>query len=124
MLPTFSPRDGVAVSHMPYLLSAPSVEDIVLLRNPYTDRIIIKRIIAGPLSVVDLDGNSIVVNGVPREKRMPDGVRQYHRQQWNVPEESYFVTGDNLYQSTDSRHFGFIPREHIIGKVVKHFALN
>ena len=31
----------------------------------------------------------------------------------------YFVTGDNFYSSSDSRHWGFVPETHIIGKVTR-----
>ena len=38
-----------------------------------------------------------------------------------VPEGYYFMVGDNYYESMDSRFWGFIPRENIVGKVVLIF---
>ena len=122
MVPTFSPEDRVLVNKLSYLVSKPSVDDVIVVKHPFTGRVILKRIIAGPLSSVKMDGNILFVNNVPRKKYIPDGVKQYNRYFWNIPEESYFVAGDNLYHSTDSRHFGAVNKDNIIGKVVKHFA--
>ncbi len=122
MLPTFSPNDRVVVNKLSYLVSSPSVNDIIVLTHPYTDRIILKRIIAGPLSCVKVDGSILEVNDIPQKKYMPDGVRQYKKYTINVPEESYFIIGDNPYHSTDSRHFGAVNKSNIIGKVVQRFA--
>ncbi len=39
-----------------------------------------------------------------------------------IPENQYFVLGDNRAESKDSRHFGPIPRENILGRVIKFFG--
>lgn len=38
-----------------------------------------------------------------------------------VPEDYYFMVGDNYYESMDSRFWGFIPKENIKGKVILIF---
>jgi signal peptidase I len=44
--------------------------------------------------------------------------RHFH-EQWKVPAGDYFVIGDNLPQSCDSRQWGGLPRSNVIGPVVK-----
>jgi signal peptidase I len=47
-----------------------------------------------------------------------DSNRPSHDFEGKVPEHQYFVLGDNRDNSADSRHFGFIPEESFVGKVV------
>ncbi|MCU4675943.1 signal peptidase I [Catenovulum sp. 2E275] len=80
----------------------------------------------GPYSldryVEDLGG---VKHDVLLNFRMPDMSPRYFRQsatsrndEWVVPEGHYFALGDNRDNSTDSRFWGFVPEENLVGKAV------
>lgn len=80
----------------------------------------------GPYSldryVEDLGG---VKHDVLLNFRMPDMTPNYYKQsatarndEWIVPEGHYFALGDNRDNSTDSRFWGFVPEENLVGKAV------
>ncbi|MCD8052126.1 MAG: signal peptidase I [Clostridiales bacterium] len=90
----------------------------------YQNKLLLKRVIAGPGDIVDIDeeGN-VSVNGelldepYVTEKSLGETDREYPVQ---VPENRYFVMGDNRATSIDSRStaIGYIEVDQIVGKVV------
>ncbi|MCH7370279.1 signal peptidase I [Aeromonas sp. MR16] len=77
---------------------------------------------------IPLDRYTEQLGNVPHETLrnplMPDLVDRYYRQpgtypdEWVVPEGHYFVMGDNRDNSTDSRFWGFVPEQNLVGKAV------
>jgi signal peptidase I len=83
----------------------------------------VKRLIGLPGETIHEDGSGFIfVNG---KKLDEPYVQPARRQQdienrnktWRVPAGSYFFLGDNRGQSCDSRKWGSVPRDNIIGKV-------
>lgn len=107
MLPTFRNGQRVLVGKAYWLIGPIRDGDVVVIReespqNP--DGYIIKRVYRMAGEVVDW------IN-VPRRWRLAQG-------EFKVPEGTVYVLGDNREQSEDSRSFGPVDRNRILGKVV------
>ena len=85
----------------------------------------IKRLIAVGGETVEIRDQRIYVNGrkVSLKKSSGEEIDYYNRGQYGepnqvikVPEDSYFVLGDNSASSMDSRYWGFVPKELMIGR--------
>jgi signal peptidase I len=85
-----------------------------------SDENFIKRIVAGPGDHLRIEGGHPVVNGVPAEEdfiRPCRGVGECElKDEIVIPPDHYFMMGDNRGASDDSRSFGPVPRDWIIGQ--------
>jgi len=108
----------ILVNHLSYLLQSVHRGDIVVLRYPLDPRLdYIKRVIGLPGDLVRIHAGFVSVNGEVLEEPYisepdPRGDTLVH-----VEPEHYFVMGDNRPHSSDSREFGLVPRENLVGKV-------
>jgi signal peptidase I len=120
MAPTLADQDRLIVNKLAYRIGTPQVGDIVMLYYPLNpDKSFVKRVIAeegDQIRIVDgrVYRNDVPINDdyVPSEFRSHD---DYGPQV--VPQGYYFVMGDHRNNSSDSRHWGFVPKKYIIGKV-------
>jgi signal peptidase I len=110
-------RDGEDII---YMFHPPERGDIVVFDPPQeSEKPYIKRVIALPGEKVTIDSGFVHINGERLEEPYIDGaITQCNRDtcEWTVPEGHVFVLGDNRQNSSDSRIFGAISVDNIIGK--------
>lgn len=105
----------------------PKMGEIVVFISP-EDRakFFIKRFIASEGETVEISNGKLLVDGkVIDEPPAFRKVYYYNRGDFGVegkpikvPKDSYFVLGDNSASSKDSRYWGFVPKNYLIGKAV------
>ena len=126
MLPTLEIDDRLIIDKLGYRFTEPQRGDVVVfnptdeLRKQYKDAFI-KRIIGLPGETVEVRDGQVFVNGEPLQENYIAEEPQYNWGPDTVPEDSYLVLGDNRNNSYDSHYWGFVPRDHIIGRAIVRF---
>jgi signal peptidase I len=120
MAPTLEDHDRLIVNKLVYELGEPRPGDIVMLYYPLNpDKSFVKRVIAEEGDTVRIVDGRVYVNDVPlQDDYVPAEFRSHD--DWGpqvIPEGYDFVMGDHRNNSSDSRHWGFVPKKYIIGKV-------
>jgi signal peptidase I len=120
MAPTLEDQDRLIVNKLIYRISSPRKGDIVMLYYPVNpDKSFVKRVIAEEGDLVRIVDGRVYVNDVPlKDDYVPSEFRSHD--DWGpqmIQEGYYFVMGDHRNNSSDSRHWGLVPKKYIIGKV-------
>jgi signal peptidase I len=123
MEPSLHDKELILVDKWSYLFHAPGRGDvIVFVAPPHPDQDYIKRIVALPGDTITINDTTVIVDGVKLHESYVDPRNQSNI--WAsktisnmiVPPDDYFVLGDNRMGSSDSRDWGFVPRENVIGR--------
>ena len=124
MIPTLEIQDRVLVAKFWNLFFEPSRGSIYVFKYPVDpDRDFVKRIIAIPGDVVDIKNGVVYVNGQPTDEPYVKHHDHYNLRPSNVfpevpftvPENKYFMLGDNRSNSQDSRYWGFASLDEMRG---------
>ena len=121
MEPTLQDQDRLIVNKAVYrFFGEPEPGDIVMLYYPRDpDKSFVKRIVAQEGDTVRIEDGRVYVNEVQiPDSYVPPEFRSHENHGPEVVQESYyFVMGDHRNNSSDSRHWGQVPKKYIIGKV-------
>ena len=142
MLPFLEDQDGVFVNKLAYQtvdaeratrwvpglgaapgevwrpLGGPDYGDVVVFRWPRDERqFFVKRVIGKPGDAIEIEQGEIYRNGVPLAEPYVERASGETIIERVVPEGHYYVLGDNRAQSDDSRRWGFVPEENIVGEL-------
>lgn len=116
MMPTMQEGEYVLINKLAYYLDEPKHGDIIVLHYPRDpSRDFIKRVIGVPGDLVEITDGEVTVNGQLISEPYINGAPSYSGS-WTVPADEFFVLGDNRNNSSDSHTWGFLPRDHIVGK--------
>jgi signal peptidase I len=125
MTPTLHDADQYFLNRWVYDFRGPRRGEIVVLRDPTDGTYCVKRVIALPGELVSLKNGHLLVDGkeLP-EPYLPYGVKTFTPDavqdvKVNCDKNQYFVLGDNRNNSYDSRFYGPVPRQNILGVVMR-----
>jgi len=153
MLPTIEVNDRVMVNKLAYNWGEPQRGDVVVFRDPREEEVeesipeavirsvleavgvrtrgrddLIKRVIGLPGETVEVKDNQVVIDGDPLQEPYLDEVFMPDEPAITIGDDEVFVMGDNRNASFDSRRFGPIPLDDLIGEAfvtiwpISHFG--
>ncbi len=127
MRPTLIENDRILVNKFIYRFKKPQRGDVIVFRYPEDPKKdFIKRLIAKPEETVQIiDGNIWIDGKLVEEPQQVRSIYYYNQGAYGraakkvrVPEDCYYVLGDNSSSSRDSRYWGFVKRKDILGKAL------
>jgi len=123
MQPTLVERERLFINKIIYSISDPKKGEVVVLHDPSQDdskkEFLVKRIIGVPGDVIEVKDHQIYLNGQLLEEEYIDtSIQDPDFSAITIGENEYFVMGDNrhLGESKDSRYFGSVKSDFIVGR--------
>ena len=120
MVPTIMVKDRVVVTKFNYWFREPEHGEIVVFESPVEEKKnLIKRLIGVPGDTIEFKDNTLYLNGqLYTEDYLSEEVFTGDFGPITIPEGMYFMCGDNRQNSYDSRSWGLVSQEQLIGKGV------
>lgn len=117
---TLDTGDVTIVNKLVYKLRTIKRNEIVSINQK--DKIMVKRVIGLPGEHIEYKDNKLYVNGsLVLENNISVETKDFKLEDIGyetIPKDMYFVLGDNRTNSSDSREFGLVKKDEIIGKIV------
>jgi signal peptidase I len=117
MEPNLHASQRLIVDKISYRLHPPQRDDIVVVDLPEMEEMLVKRVVALPGETVEVRRGVVYVNTVAIPEDYPHDTVEYDMAPLTLGPLNYFVMGDNRGNSNDSRSFGPITRDEIVGRV-------
>lgn len=129
MIPNFHTGDMIITNKLATRFPDFKRGEVIVLQDPMdVTKIFIKRIIGLPDETLKLADGKIYINGqlldepyLPSELLTPGETFLKEGNEITIPEGNYFVMGDNRENSSDSREWGFLKKELIIGQALLRY---
>jgi signal peptidase I len=122
MYPTFNSWHYLIIDEFTYNFKRePERGEVIVFHYPGdTSRFFIKRVIGLPGETVSIDGHTVTINGdfILDEPYVIEAKQKRDTIEMTLAAGEYFVLGDNRKESADSRYWGPLEREHIVGRAL------
>lgn len=125
---TIMTGDRILGNRVCYWFQEPDYGEIIIFWSKEYNEFMVKRVIGCPGDRVEIREDGVYVNGRLISDIYTQGATtELHpgENTWTVPEDSYFVMGDNRENSADSRYWNdaFVPEEDIYARYIFRYSL-
>jgi signal peptidase I len=116
MEPEFRPGDRLLLDPAAYRTVDPAYGDVVVVEDPFDmERFLLKRVAGLPGDYIRVTATGAERRTGPADEGAPPGALE----EFHIPPSQYFVLSDRTYRTRDSRQFGPVARQRVLGRVWK-----
>ncbi|CAN5904377.1 signal peptidase I [soil metagenome] len=121
MVPTLEIGDRVLANKVAYDLSNVKRGDILIFRSPVDGAVLIKRAVGLPGDTLEIRAGKLYLNNKVKDEPYINVDARFAQPFGPVPAGNFFAMGDNRMNSTDSRSYGPVPQENLVGEAEVRF---